>query len=179
MTEFEACFDRFRVSAFRLETLPCYDFTGEEERLAAFRAGRPLPERSVRTSPWLRHIAETTAAGKRWSRIHVVDHPLSEYMRFELVAYGESERAGEKIRIANRAADPALERLHRDWWGFDLETDRPFAALMQYDPAGRYLGAMVTDDPAAIGTCRAERDLALRHSVPLAEYLAGKKIEAA
>ena len=77
MTDFAACFDEFRVSAFRLETLRQYAVSAEDDRIAAFREHRPLPERSVRTSPWPRRIADTTAVGKHWSRVHVVDEPLS------------------------------------------------------------------------------------------------------
>lgn len=179
MTGFPDCFDEFRVSAFRLETLREYAVSAEDERIAAFREHRPLPERSVRTSPWLRRVAETTAAGKHWSRVHVVDEPLSEYVRFEMVTYRESAQAGEDIRIANRRADPALDALQTDFWLFDGETDRPFAAILQYDRAGHYVGAQVTNDAAVIGACTTARDLALRHSVPLAVYLAGKEIEAA
>ena len=174
-----SCFDRFRFSAFRLETLSAYDAPAEAERIAAFREGRPMPERSVRTSPWLRNVAETTAAGKRWSRIHVVDHPLSDYVRFELATYRESEAAGEVIRIAERRADPALASLRRDFWLFDAETDRPFAALMDYDDVGGYLGADVSRDPAAVAACAAARDLAHRHSVPFAVFMARLEAEAA
>lgn len=179
MTDFADCFDEFRVSAFRLETLREYAISAEDERIAAFRERRPLPERSVRTSPWLRRIAETTAAGKHWSRVHVVDEPLSEYVRFEMVTYRESEQAGENIRITNRTADPALDALQTDFWLFDADTDRPFAAILQYDRAGHYVGAQVTSDDAVIETCKTARDLAVRHSVPLAVYLADKEIEAA
>jgi hypothetical protein len=179
MTGFPACFDEFRVSAFRLETLRQYAIPAEDERIAAFRAGRPLPERSPRTSPWLRRLADTTAMGKHWSRVHVVDEPLSEYVRFEMVTYLESAQAGEVIRIADRRTDPALGALETDFWLFDAETDRPFAAILHYDPAGSYTGARVTSDDASVQACRAARDLALRHSIPLAAYLAGKHIEAA
>jgi hypothetical protein len=178
MTDLAACFDEFRASAFRLETLPLYAVPAEDERLAAFREGRRLPERSPRTSPWLRRVADTTAAGKRWSRVHVVDHPLTEYLRFELATYRESAEAGEVIRIADREASPELATLTRDFWLFDAETDRPFAALMTYDHEGQYVGAEVTHEPAIVGACMAERDIALRYSVPLAVYL-GRHIEAA
>ena len=179
MTNFAACFDEFRVSAFRLETLRQYTVSAEDERIAAFRERRPLPERSVRTSPWLRRIAETTAAGKHWSRVHVVDVPLSEYVRFEMVTYRESAQAGEDIRITDRRADPALDALQTDFWLFDAETDHPFAALMQYSADGHYVDAAVTTDRTAIAECKAARDLALRYSVPLTTYLADKEIEAA
>ena len=179
MTGFPECFDEFRFSAFRLETLRQYAVPAEDERITAWRARRPLPERSVRTSPWLRRVADTTAAGKRWSRVHVVDEPLSEYVRFEMVTYRESALAGEVIRITDRRADPALQALDTDFWLFDTETNRPFAAILHYDSAGCYTGAQVTDDDATVRACRAARDLALRHSVPLGAYLAGKETEAA
>jgi hypothetical protein len=179
VTDFASCFDEFQVSAFRLETLRQYAVPAEDERIAAWREHRPLPERSVRTSPWLRRVAGTTAEGKHWSRVHVVDEPLSEYVRFEMVTYRESARAGEEIRIANRNADPALDALQTDFWLFDAEADHPFAAVMRYDPDGHYVDAEVTSDGAVIRTCKAARDLAVRHSVPLTAYLADKEIEAA
>jgi hypothetical protein len=79
--EFDDAFDQFRVSAFRLETMQYYSVSAEDARIRAFREGTPRPERSVRTSPWLRRIALTTAAGKLWSRVHVIKEPLSEYLR--------------------------------------------------------------------------------------------------
>lgn len=173
------CFDLFTASAFRLETLPSYDVSAEEERLRAFRLGLPRPERSVRTSPWLRRIAETTAAGKRWCRVRVLARPLSEYQRYQMIGYRESAAAGDVVRIADRSVHPELAVLQRDFWLFDADTPQLFAALMQYDRDGRYLGATVTDDVAAVSKCKAEAALALRHSVPLAGYLADKEIEAA
>src|ERR1700761_3459549 len=98
MTDLESCFEAFTCSAFRLETLPLYD-AADDARFAAYRRHDPLPDRSVRTSPWLRRVALTTVAGQSWQRVHVVDHPLSEYQQFELIAYAESAAAGEDIRI--------------------------------------------------------------------------------
>ena len=63
-----ACFDRFEYSAARLEVLRTYDVPAEAESLKAFELGLPLPERSVRTNPWLARIQRTTAAGKSWAR---------------------------------------------------------------------------------------------------------------
>lgn len=169
------CFDTFGVSAFRLETLNQYAVPAEDDRIAAFRKGQPLPGRSARTSAWLRHLACTTAAGKRWSCVHVVDWPPSDYVRFELVTYQESAKAGEFIGIADRRAHPGLDYLRRDFWLFDAETDHPFAALISYDHDGQYIGAAVTTEPAVVMACRAARDLARRHSVPLGVYLAQLK----
>jgi hypothetical protein len=68
------CFEVFKVRAFRLETLSTYAVPAEEG-LRAFRLGLPRPERSVRTSSWLRRIADTTAAGKSWRRVRVLGRP--------------------------------------------------------------------------------------------------------
>jgi Family of unknown function (DUF6879) len=170
--ELAQCFDLFEVSAFRLETLRAYAAPTEDERLRAFRLGLPRPERSVRTSPWLRRIAETTAAGKSWRRIRVLGRPLSEYERYQMIGYRESAAAGDVIGIAERSAHPELAALDHDFWLFDAEGPEPFAALMNYDAEGVYLGSEISVSPDAIEHCRATQRLAERHAVPLDAYLA-------
>jgi hypothetical protein len=170
--DFAACFDRFKESAFRLETLQRYTVPEEAERIRMFREGRPRPERSVRTSPWLRRVAVTTASGKHWRRVHIVDHPLSEYLRYELVGYVESAAAGEEVRIADRAAQPDVARLTTDFWLFDADSEHAFAVLMNYDDEGHLLGYELAQDGKELDRRRRERDLALAHSVTLNEYLA-------
>ena len=178
MTDFSACFDDFRFTAFRMETLQAYDVPAEADRISAFREHRPLPERSPRTNPFLRRVADTTAAGKQWSRVHVLDLPLSEYIRYEMEGYRESARAGERIWLVRRAASPDLAYLRRDFWLFDAGTPHAVAVLMDYDQVGRYLGATVTTDRDVIATCTTARDLALQHAVPLERYL-GKEAQVA
>ena len=165
------------MSAFRLETLRAYAAPGEQDRVRAFRLGLPLPERPAPARRWLRRIAATTAAGKSWHRVRVLDRPLSEEECYRLLGYRESAEAGEVIRIADRSACPALAPLARDFWLFDADAARPFAALMNYDHAGEYLGAAVTSEPAVIMACVTARNLAQQYSVPLAAYLAALKAE--
>ena len=176
--DLDRCFDLFQVSAFRLETLRTYAAPAEDELLRAFRLGLPRPERSARTSAWLRRIADTTAAGKSWGRVRVLGRPLSEYECYQLIGYSESAEAGEVTGIADRSAHPELSVLASDFWLFDAHTVRPFAALMSHDDAGRYLGAEVTTEPVMIGACVTARNLAQRCSVPLGVYLAQLKAEA-
>lgn len=174
-----ACFDTFRYTAFRLETFQAYDVPDlEADRIAAWREHRPMPERSPRTNPFLRKVADSTAEGKRWSRIHVVDVPLSEYLRYEMVAYQESARAGEHVSITERRANPELATLRADFWLFDADTPHTVAMLMEYAPGGEYLGAEVTRDRAVILGCVTARDLAARYAVPLDAYL-GKETQVA
>jgi hypothetical protein len=172
LEELDAIFDSFRESAFRLETLPRYRNNEEDAELPLFLAGDPLPERSTRTDPWLKRIADTTAAGKRWHRVHVVDRALTDYLRFELWSYEGNVVAGEDVRLAIREDHPELHQLRQDFWLVDAETSTPFLALMRYDDAGWLLGVEQVDDPQVIDRCRRERDLALACSIRLHDYTA-------
>jgi len=60
-----------------------------------------------------------------------VEHPLSEYLCYEIEGYVESA-TGEEISIADRAAHPDLATLGTDFWLFDAESVRAFAILMLY-----------------------------------------------
>jgi hypothetical protein len=171
------CFEVSTASAFRLETLRAYATPGEQDRVRAFRRGLPLPERPAAASRSLRRIAATAAAGKTWHRVRVLDRPLSEDECYRVLGYRECAEAGEVIRIADRSAYPALATLARDFWLFDADTARPFAALLNHNHAGEYLGAAVTTEPAVLMACTTARNLAQQHSVPLGTYLAQLKAE--
>jgi hypothetical protein len=170
--EFDEVFDQFRVSAFRLETLQRYSVSAEDARMRAFREETPRPERSVRTSPWLRRIALTTVAGKSWSRVHVIEEPLSDYLRYELVGYVESAAVGEEIRLAY----PLEGRVLADFWLFDAGTPGVFAVLMHYNDDGAPLGYERVDNPADLVALDAIRDLVWLRSWSLAEQLVRKPV---
>lgn len=165
--DFNAAFDEFRVSAFRLECLQTYAVSAEDARLRAFREGLPRPERSVRTSPWLQRIAATTIGGKSWARARLVRHPLTEYTRYELIGLVESQAVGEQIRIVDLNSHPELSDLGPDFWLFDADEPDEFAIVMRYE-AGSVLGYERTTD---VDWCRDQRDAARARSVSLAEYL--------
>jgi hypothetical protein len=171
LDEFVAVFDRFQATAFRLETLPRYA-DDEDEEFAVFLAGKPLPERSTRTVPWLKRVADTTVAGARWRRVHVLSRPLTDYLRFEMVGYEANLAAGEDIRIADRGLHPELAALRRDFWLFDAEAADAFAMPLYYDAVGHLIDFAITEDPEVIEQCRREPDLAVALSVPLHEYTA-------
>lgn len=172
--EFDALFDEFRRSVYRLEALPAYDIGEEDEDLAAWRAGRPLPERSVRTSPWLARIAfSTLEGGKEWARTRVLDEPLTEYERFELVAYVESQACGDQMRIALRSD---VGDVGPDFWLFDAETASApgaLAVVMLYDELGCWVGSEKVTDQVRIAQMVAVRARVDAASVPLNDYLAG------
>lgn len=151
-------------SAFRLETLPQYLVPQEDEEFVAWQAGRPLPPSTPETSPWLRRIQETTANGYRWYRVHILDTPLSAYSRFEIAGYVDNQAAGEEIFLVNRDVHADLAALTEDFWLVDDE----IAVSMIYDEDGRFLRPEPVSD---VERCRSLRDIALRHALPLDEYL--------
>src|SRR5262249_18247444 len=149
--------DSFRHSAFRLETLPAYAVSGEVERIKAWREGRARPERSVRTSEYLREVAANVLNGRERMRVRIVDHPLSEYCVYQMSAYIESAAAGEHIRIVVRAggSEQARQDLRTvsDFWFFDQGTERERAVLLEYDAQGAPTGAHLATEPD-LALCR-------------------------
>lgn len=131
--EFDALFDAAHTTVFRLEAMPSYAVPTDDASLLAFRNGTPRPVRSVRTNPWLRRVAVTTAAGVRWSRVRVVVWPLNEYTRWELLAYVESQSAGEEILLVDH---DQVGDLGPDYWLFDGGTEDASAVVLRYSPAG-------------------------------------------
>jgi hypothetical protein len=168
--QFDALFDTFCSTVFRLERLPVYAVGGAEaERLAAFREGRPRPERSVRTSPWLARIAASTAAGKAWQRIRIVDTPLTEYQRYQLESYRESQACGEEILLADRAQ---VDDLGVDLWLFDAGTPTAHAVLMRYTRGGRFERFDPIHDPDHLEEFQMWQRRTWARAVPLNTFLA-------
>jgi hypothetical protein len=159
-------------SSIRLETLQHYDVPGDEERQRAFAEGKPLPARPGKQAT-LDGIQRATAAGRRYTRVHVIDLPPSPYVRYEMAAYAENSAAGERVLLLDRAADPGLDRLRTDFNLFDGRAARPIAVFYRYTPTGRLIGWELSDDPTVIADCRTQVDLAIRFAMPLGEFTAG------
>lgn len=169
LTDLGRIVDRSTRSAFRLETLAQYLVPQEAEEFDAWRNGRPGPLQTPESSPWLEKIRTTTARGYRWYRVHVIDYPLTDYLRYELWGYQANAAAGEEIHIAERDAHPDLALLREDFWLIDDET----AVRMVYARDGRFLHPELVADVAPYLQAR---DTALRHAEPLDAYLARTKV---
>lgn len=157
-------FDGASRSVVRVETLPTYDVGGDEaESLAAWRAGRPRPERSVRTNRYLQRVAAAVARGVVWERLRVIDSPPSDYQRWELLAYQESQAVGETVMLAERIDVPAGVE-GEDVWIVD-----DHAVALDYDLRGRFLGNHAIDLEDSLAVAAEVRAAA----VPLNVYLAG------
>lgn len=178
---FDALFDNFRQTAFRLETLPSYDVgdVGEEAtRIRAIKEHLPVPERSVRSDPWLARIARTTLdskAPKQWRRVRVVDEPLTEYQRIELVALVEAQVVGDENFIVSRAAVGDVP----DMWLFDAGRRKAHAVVMNYDAAGHWLGCQLVTHRPALDALEDAWERALDAAEPLNVFLARYGLEAA
>lgn len=174
IAQFDALFDRFAGSptatrVFRWEGLQHYEVDYDEPSWRAFREGTTRPDRSIRTDPWLARIARSTLAGKMWERVRGVAEPLSEYTRWELIAYGESAAAGEKILIT----DDEDAKGTTDFWLFDGSSpgDR-YAVMMFYDEHGVPLAFGYRDDPAELAAMREFAEAVTEVAEPLNAYLA-------
>ena len=83
--------------AFRLETRQRYNID-EAPLIRAFQEGKPQPDNELVA----RHNASVNtlcAAGKRDYRVHVIELPLTPYLRYKLDAYRDNVEAGEEIFI--------------------------------------------------------------------------------
>ncbi|MGH8885540.1 MAG: DUF6879 family protein [Egibacteraceae bacterium] len=154
-------------SSFRLETLQEYRVPFEAEQFAAFLEGRPMPP-DPEIATFHQRVREAVAAGKWIGRVHIVDLPLTDYLRYEIACYHDTVAAGEDIRIARRDAYPGLADLTEDF----LIVDDEIVLFIRYSPDGQVIGRERSDDPADVGTYAAQRDFVLEHAVPLDEFVA-------
>lgn len=164
-----------RVSGWRIEALQHYDVPSDEARQQAFHAGETLPPPGPGKLDDLKLITELVQSGRHAGRVHIVDRPLSDYVRYELAAYEENVAAGEKIWIADRSLYPELEAITADFALFDLGTEHPRAVMFDYSESGRVLGYRIEDDLATIAECAGHLGLAQRRAVPLAEFTAASR----
>jgi hypothetical protein len=171
--EFDQLFQRFAdsptsTSVFRWEGREVYAIPRDEPSLVAFREGTARPERSVRTSPWLARIATSTVAGKEWSRVR---RPFdNEYFRWEVLAYIESQAAGEGIHIAR--ADAAAYRLPDFWWFTGTELADRYAIAMHYADDGSPVEFEYIDHDDTLAAYERIAGELLALSRPLNSYLA-------
>ena len=96
-------------------------------------------------------------------RVRLVTHPLSDYLRFELLLYPRSVEAGEDIRVANLDDHPELVVCRQDFWMFDDQA----VVVLDYDERGGFLGSRTEED---LDHYRKQRKLVLARSMELRAY---------
>jgi hypothetical protein len=142
--QFHELFTSVRRAWFRLETLQRYDATSERDASAAFLRGEP-----IETTPgsWQEMIRRHVANGRDLSRVHVVQEPLTDSIRFELEIYTPKRRGGRR-----RATHPHPARHLADGRATArlLALRRPAPWLMDYDANDAFQAARLVEDPAVI-----------------------------
>lgn len=165
LDELRAAVEQAEREVFRLEVQQSYSGVADPG-WDAWQAGRPLPQRTVENNEWLAQLASHVAAGRRRYRVLVLDLPLTEYLRYELVAFADNVTAGEEVFVVLREADPRLSDLTGDFWMIDER----MVWIMRYDEEKRFADVVQPSEPAEAYVAR--RDLALRQAVPLHRWRA-------
>ncbi|HEU0087420.1 MAG TPA: hypothetical protein VFQ77_07195 [Pseudonocardiaceae bacterium] len=169
LDELRTGFDRLVREAFRLEQEQSYAGV-PDPGWAAWKAGQPLPARTAENDEFLRKIAAHVGAGRRVYRVVIVDRPISEYLRYELTAFRMHVAVGEDVYVVWRDAHPDLAELVEDFWMLDEE----LIAIMRYDEEKRFVEVVQPTEP--LETYMARRDLAMKHAVPLEQWMAKHEI---
>lgn len=110
-------FRSFEHTAFRLEVRESYNAPREVESFRRFKAGEPVDLSWADT--WYDMIRQATNEGRRFSRVRMVNVPLSDYSRFGLWAARRASEAGEDIRYLPRDVAARLDLPDHDYWLFD------------------------------------------------------------
>lgn len=172
MVDAFALVEKVNAEAFRLEVRQRYNVPYEKLLIQAFEEGRPQPE----SDSMDRHCAVTRAllaAGKRRFRVHVIELPLTLYLRYELDGYRENIEAGEEIFIADRTWHRDLAELTEDFLLLDGDADHASVVRYRDNDNDELVARAHSEDPADVAICRRHRDLAVVHAVPYAEFIRG------
>lgn len=162
-----ARFERFRVEAWRLETLPQYLMPQEEEEFRAFRTGVRIDPHAI-SNEYTDRLRRQAVEGRPQGRVHVVSRPLSDYIRFEFSRYyAPHVLAGEQIRILDVTDRPNPLVGAQDFWMFD----RTEVVLMHYESDGRQISREVYEGDLA--PFIEYQRIAIAESVPFEEYVKG------
>lgn len=166
--EFNRLFLDFRYTAYRLETLQRYDVSYERNEFGRFLAGESRGE-FPGISEWISGtVSRAATTGKRLHRVHVVEEPLSDYVRFECAwAYTHTVAAGEDVRIISvPEGEWPAELPHHDYWLFDSMR----LVAMRYEPDGTFSYAEIVDEREQIVRANYWRDLAVALSVSYPDF---------
>jgi hypothetical protein len=162
-------YSRAAQEAFRLEAQQRYAAPAEDAQFRAFTEGRPLPS-DPRVNRSMQVIRTAVASGCRIRRVHVVDLPLTAYLRYEMAAYRENIDAGEEVSIAVRSWHPDLAAMTEDFVLFDPGSEHQAMVWMRYDGQGQLTDRVYSDDPADLALAARHREVALAHAVSLREF---------
>ncbi len=165
--EFDALFDTVTRSAFRYEGLSVYAVDEEDADLVAWREGRAMAERSVRTDPWLARIArQTIVDGIDWCRVRHATSPPSWYLTWEIAGYIESQAVGERILLTG---EPVW--LGSDFWLFDAGTPTARGILQHFDELGAPIQQELVTDRTLVAELEQAAERLVAAATPLNTWI--------
>jgi hypothetical protein len=164
--DFNALFETFERTAFRLETREHYTVDEEADALQEFLADGRFDLGWF--EPWLQTIRTITAAGRTISRVRVVNEPPTDYQRFELAVAPANISAGETITLLERSKARTLNLPEYDFWIFDDNR----LVTMHFADDGRMVEALATEDQDVVRQHREAQARATAHATPYADYIA-------
>jgi hypothetical protein len=143
-----------------------YNPSYEGESLRKFLDGEPddLPW----MQDWLHMVREAAGEGRRFSRVRVVDMPMSDYNRFGYALSQHNAAAGEDIRYLARQDAAGLP--DHDYWLFDSR----MLVIMRFDESNRFTDGEVIDDAAVIVQHNYWRDAAWHKAVRRDDFATGR-----
>ncbi|HEY8200496.1 MAG TPA: hypothetical protein VII47_04000 [Actinomycetota bacterium] len=156
-----------RGQAARWEGLQTYRVPWEDDQIAAWRRGDPLPPNTdIEAS--LETIRQITESGRRIVRVRGIRQPMSEYTQYEIeAAYPPNVAAGEEIHVVDLDEHSEFEAV-----GDFVIFDDDGVVQYLYDSEGHLLGYNLTDQPGDLTEYRAIRERLLAAAVPLGEFSA-------
>ena len=164
--EFNRLFLDFRHTSYRLETLQRYDVPYERDEYHQFLAG--LAQDTSEIMEWVDGtISRAVRAGKRMQRVHVVEEPLSDYLRWEHACTEVNITAGEDIRWLPRTKAADLMLPGADCFVFDHRVVR---WNFQRGDGTNPRHYTFSSDPRTIRDIVAAFELAWNRATPHADY---------
>lgn len=165
--DFNALFESFERSAFRLEGRDRYYAPDEQERIKQFLAGDGYDVASRLAAPWWQTIRDATDRGKRVQRVRVVTEPHGDYTRYALAGARINIQGGEDIRYLPRHAAVSRGLPEHDYWLFDEQ----LVAWMHFNDDDAFLGAELIKDPDVVAQHLQWQAIAWQHAVPYDDYI--------
>jgi hypothetical protein len=165
-----------KCSFSKLETRQVYQEPGDAS-LSAFLKGDRMTAHALLRQPLEGADAESITASRRdisWTRIRLVEFPLTPYLQWELLTYQVSVKYGERILLTDVTGESRTSVLRRgdDFLMFDKKT----VLAHNYDREGHLQGAWLIEKDSHVAQYAAFFEHARQGAVPLGVFEAQHKL---
>lgn len=161
-----------RRSIFRMEALNEYRVPDEEATFRAYLAGETF-QPTDDDRQWWDKLKDERQAGKHRQRVHIVDMPLSDYVKYEIdTGYAYSGPAGEEIRMIDRRTAHSAGIPSEDFLLLDEQT----LIFIRYDD-GSFVAYELEDDNDIIQQYVDYKNTALELATPFDEFRTGSELD--